>query len=156
MSPGSIRGQATKSPNRTLVKAGQRSFGDLVACPRIGQMWRRIREIIVKEFRQTLREPRMRIFLFVPPMVQLILFGYAVNLDVEDSRIGWVDRDQTPAGRELRAAFEGSPYFRITQEPSSAGEAQELLDRGKVAAVVAVLPGFARDIERGETAARSS
>lgn len=115
-------------------------------------MSKRIREIIVKEFRQTLREPRMRIFLFVPPLIQLVIFGYAVNLDVENSRIAWVDRDRTPVSRELRAAFDGSPYFHITHEPSGAGEAQTLLDRGEVTAVVAVLPGFTRDIERGETA----
>jgi ABC-2 type transport system permease protein len=115
-------------------------------------MLRRIREIIVKELRQTLREPRMRAVLFVPPMLQLIIFGYAVNLDVEDSRIAWLDGDRTPESRELRAAFEGSPYFRITHEPAGFREAQELLDRGRVIAAVTVLPGFGRDIERGETA----
>jgi len=115
-------------------------------------MWRRIREIVIKEFRQTLREPRMRIFLFVPPMVQLIVFGYAVNLDVEDSRIAFLDRDQTPASRALHEEFEGSTYFRITAVPHGPGEAQELLDRGEVVAIVGVLPGFQRDIERGDTA----
>jgi ABC-2 type transport system permease protein len=115
-------------------------------------MWRRIREILRKEIRQALREPRLRILLFVPPIVQLILFGYAVNLDVELSRIAWVDRDRSPASRELLAAFEGSPYFQVAAAPGSPAEAQRLLDRGEVMAVVAVLPGFARQIERGETA----
>ncbi|MCW5982544.1 MAG: ABC transporter permease [Bryobacteraceae bacterium] len=114
--------------------------------------WRRIREIIRKELRQTLREPRMRVFLFVPPLVQLLIFGYAVNLDVEDSRVAWVDQDRTGASRDLRAELDGSPYIRITHTPSTPAEAQRLLDRGEVSAVVAVLPGFARTIDRGDTA----
>ena len=68
-------------------------------------MWKRIREIVRKELRQTLREPRMRVVLFIPPLIQLIIFGYAVNLDVETSRIAWMDQDRTPASRELFEAF---------------------------------------------------
>jgi ABC-2 type transport system permease protein len=116
-------------------------------------MRRRIREIIRKEFRQALREPRMRVVLFVPPIVQLIIFGYAVNLDVERSKIAWMDGDGTPASRELLSEFRGSTYFDVAAEPRDAREAQDLLDRSQVTAVVRVLPGFARDIERGETAA---
>jgi len=110
-------------------------------------MWKRIREIIKKEFRQALREPRMRVILFLPPVIQLIIFGYAVNLDVEKSRIAWMDLDQTPASRELLAGFEGSGYFQVAETPSSEREVQALLDRGKVQAVVCVLPGFGRDIQ---------
>ncbi len=112
----------------------------------------RIREIIRKEFRQVLREPRMRVLLFLPPLIQLTLFGYAVNLDIEEGRIAWVDLDHTPASRELRALFEGSRHFRIVATPSSDAETQQLLDRGKVQAVIRVLPGFARDIARREVA----
>lgn len=115
-------------------------------------MWRRIREIVRKELRQTLREPRMRVFLFVPPLVQLLLFGYAVNLDVEHAKIAWMDGDRTAASRDLLAEFEGSAYIDVTRTPTTSAEAQKLLDRGEVAAVVVVLPGFAREIERGDTA----
>jgi ABC-2 type transport system permease protein len=115
-------------------------------------MRRRIREIIRKELRQTLREPRMRVFLFVPPLVQLLLFGYAVNLDVERTRIAWMDGDRTVASRDLLAELEGSPYVLLTHTPARPAEAQALLDKGEVAAVVVVLPGFERKIERGDTA----
>jgi ABC-2 type transport system permease protein len=115
-------------------------------------MWKRIWEIVRKEFRQTLREPRMRVVLFVPPMVQLIVFGYAVNLDVDNARIAWMDQDHTPASRDLRADFVGSERFRILAEPATETEAQHLLDHGDVQAVVAILPGFNRDIDRGQTA----
>ncbi len=114
--------------------------------------WRRIREIVRKEIRQTLREPRMRMLLLGPPMIQLIIFGYAVNLDVQHSRLAWMDGDCTPASRELLASFQGSTYFEIVSAPSNEAEAQRLLDRGEAVAVLRVLPGFARRIERGERA----
>jgi len=116
-------------------------------------MWNRIRHIIVKEFRQAFREPRTRALLFGPPLIQLLIFGYAVNLDVERSRLGWMDLDNSPASRELRASFAGSRYFELIAEPSDEAQVAELLDTGRVALVVRVLPGFGRDVLRGETAA---
>ncbi len=115
-------------------------------------MWERIREIIKKEFVQTLREPRLRVLLIAPPILQLVIFGYAVNLDVENTRLAWIDGDRTMESRELRAAFEGSRYFHVTATPSHTNQVRSLIDQGKVLAVVHVLPGFARDIRRGDTA----
>jgi ABC-2 type transport system permease protein len=115
-------------------------------------MWQRIRGIIQKEFSQTLRNTRTRGLLFGPPILQLILFGYAVNLDIERARIAWVDADRTPESRDLLAAFQGSRSFSIAATPRNGREIQDLMDRGKVQAVVRVLPGFSRDIQRGSTA----
>jgi len=115
--------------------------------------WHRIREIIRKEFRQVLREPRMRVVLIMPPLVQTILFGFAVNLDVENCLLAWMDLDRTPASRELRAAFEGSRRFLFAAEADSEAQVRELLDRGDAQAVVRVPAGFARDLARGDTAA---
>lgn len=69
-------------------------------------MSNRILYIIRKEVRQAFREPRMRAMLFVPPIVQLLVFGYAVNLDVENAQMVWVDQDRTPESRDL---FRNSP-----------------------------------------------
>ena len=115
-------------------------------------MWERIREIIRKEFRQTLRDPRMRALLIGPPILQLIIFGYAVNLDVEHSRLAWIDQDRTAESRELRAAFEGSSYFEVSATPDNDAEVRNLVDSGKVIAAVHILPGFGRDLQRGNTA----
>ena len=95
----------------------------------------------------------MRVLLFVPPMLQLIIFGFAVNLDVENARIAWMDRDQTQESRDLLAGFQGSRYFNIVAAPSTESEMQGLLDRGDVLAVIRVMPGFSRDIQRGDTTA---
>jgi ABC-2 type transport system permease protein len=115
-------------------------------------MWERIREIIRKEFYQTFRDPRRRMLLFVPPLMQLVLFGYAVNLDVENARLAWMDMDRSPESRSLLADFEGSPYFQIIATPANDKEVRDLLDYGRAQAVVRVLPGFSRDIKRGITA----
>ncbi len=116
-------------------------------------MWTRTLEILKKELRQTLRDPKLRVMLVLPPLLQLLLFGYAVNLDVESVRIAWMDRDQSVESRELLAAFEGSGRFVIGARPHSEHEVQRLMDAEKVQGVVRVLPGFGRDIQRGETTA---
>lgn len=115
-------------------------------------MWNRIAAIIRKEFIQTLKDPRSLALLVGPPILQLILFGYAVNMDVERARLGWMDADRTPESRELGDAFRNSRYFALTATPESEGEIRELLDRGEVDAVVRLLPGFGRDVMRGNTA----
>ena len=76
-------------------------------------MRERLIEIIRKEFRQAFREPRMRTMLFLPPVIQLLIFGYAVNLDVEHASMAWMDQDRTPKSRELLAGFQGSGRFQI-------------------------------------------
>src|SRR5436305_14878328 len=111
-------------------------------------MWERIRVILRKEFIQALREPRMRVLLFVPPIVQLLVFGFAVNLDVDRARIAWMDMDGTPASRELRDRFIGSGRFAMVATPESEDQAQRVRDRGNVQAVVRVLRAFARDLDR--------
>jgi len=113
-------------------------------------MWERIREIIHKEFLQTLRDPRTRTLLFLPPIIQLIIFGYAVNMDVELTKIAWMDRDRTPESRALLSAFQGSRYFMVQDVLDREDQIAEELDRGQVQAVVHVLPGYARDLNRGD------
>lgn len=112
-------------------------------------MWERILVIVRKEFTQMLRHPRMRLTIFLPPLLQLIVFGYAVNMDIENIRLGWMDGDRTPASRELLNLFMGSDRFHVKALPASEDDVRRLLDSGEVQAVVRVLPGFAADLSRG-------
>lgn len=114
-------------------------------------MANRILYIIRKEFRQAFREPRMRGLLFAPPIIQLLIFGYAVNLDVENAAMAWMDQDHTPQSRELLARFEGSRRFQVIAAPESENEVAPLLDSGRADVLVRVLPGFGRDVLRGRT-----
>jgi ABC-2 type transport system permease protein len=115
-------------------------------------MWERIGVILRKEFIQLFRDPRMRGLLFIPPLLQLIIFGYAVTLDVDNAKIAWMDGDGTPESRALLARFEGSGRFQVVATPHSEQEVQSILDHGDAHAVVRVLPNFARDLARGRTA----
>jgi ABC-2 type transport system permease protein len=112
-------------------------------------MWERIGVILRKEFIQTLRNPRMRFMLFLPPVLQLLIFGYAVTLDVDHARIAWMDMDNTPESRALLARFQGSGRFEVVAMPGSEAEVQSILDRSQAHAVIRVLPHFARDLKRG-------
>src|SRR5689334_23326469 len=114
-------------------------------------MWERIGVILRKEFIQMLRNPRMRFMLFLPPVLQLVIFGYAVTLDVDHARIAWMDMDHTPESRALLSRFEGSGRFDVVATPQSEEEVQSILDRSQAHAVVRVLPGFARDLARGRS-----
>jgi ABC-2 type transport system permease protein len=107
--------------------------------------------IIRKEFRQAFREPRMRGMLFIPPLVQLFVFGFAVNLDVDHATLAWMDGDRTYRSRELLAGFQGSGRFDMVAQPANDREAQQLLDSSQADLVVRVLPGFERDLERGRS-----
>jgi ABC-2 type transport system permease protein len=115
-------------------------------------MWKRILEVVRKELKQTLREPRMRAMLIVPPLVQMLVFGYAVNLDVEHVKMVWSDLDGGPAARELLAAFEGSGRFTVVHNSRDENDAQRMLDQSEAEAVVRVMPGFSADLERGREA----
>jgi ABC-2 type transport system permease protein len=116
-------------------------------------MWERIREMIIKELKQTLREPKMRATLIMPPLIQLLVFGYAVNLDVEHAKLAWMDQDRSIESRELLEQFTGSGRFTIVRYLESEQDTQLTLDRSEVEGVVRILPGFAADIARGRTAA---
>ena len=109
-------------------------------------MWERIAQIVRKEFVQLLRSRRRRLAAFIPPLLQLFVFGYAVNLDVDNIRLGWMDEDHTPASRNLLAGFQGSTRFHIVALPANEEQAQGLLQRGDAHAVLRVLPGFAESL----------
>jgi len=88
----------------------------------------------------------------LPPLIQLLIYGYTVNLDIEHGLVAWMDLDRTPASRDLLASFQGSSRFSVVATPQSEPEVQRLLDAGNVQAVVRVLPNFERHIRRGEPA----
>lgn len=116
----------------------------------LSESWSRILVLMRKEIVQVLREPKILSFLFGPPLIQLVVFGYAVNLDVPNTKLGWMDRDRTPESRELLASFEGSNYFTVSRVAETEQQITDWLDRGVIHAVVRVPRGFARDLARGK------
>jgi ABC-2 type transport system permease protein len=115
-------------------------------------MFERIKHILIKEFLQTLRDPRMRGILILVPIIQSILFGYAVTTDVNQIAIGVMDRDNTPQSRDYISHFTSSGYFRVVEHVTSPNHLRNLLDRGKVRAVIEIDSGFGGQIQSGKTA----
>jgi ABC-2 type transport system permease protein len=109
----------------------------------------RIRAMLSKEFRQVLRDPKMRGVIFLMPIIQTLVFGYAVTTDVRDIRTAVQDMDRTTASRELLSRFSGSRYFTVVQDISTNGGVQTLMDRGEVGAVIRITRGFERDLRAG-------
>ena len=116
-------------------------------------MLRRILHMLRKEFRQVLRDPRMRFIIFGIPLVQTLIFGYAVTMDVRNVRLGIVDMDATPASRKLAAAFEGSGYFKIVERSTDPGAIARWVDSSRVQAALQINPRYGADIDAGRTAA---
>lgn len=108
----------------------------------------RIQQIVIKEFIHAIRDKKLRFFLFVPPIVQLLLFGYAVTMDVNNISTAFLDLDRSYESRELLQKFESSGYFTVTHTPASVGEIRDLLDRGKVICAIQINRGFGRDLNK--------
>jgi len=116
-------------------------------------MWERVYHILLKEFLQVLRDPRMKAVIFVTPIIQLLIFGYAVTTDVKNIATAVYDLDRTPQSRELLSRFFASGYFRPQEYVSHVTRIRELMDRGKVSAAIQINKGFAAKLAAHEKGA---
>ncbi len=115
-------------------------------------MFERLKAMLIKEFIQVLRDPKMRFIIFIIPIFQTIVFGYAVNTDVRDIKTAVYDQDNSPASRDLTARFAGSGYFRIVEHVYGDRRVEELIDRGTVKAVLRMNRGFGAELGAGRVA----
>ncbi|HSE68636.1 MAG TPA: ABC transporter permease, partial [Gemmatimonadales bacterium] len=113
----------------------------------------RVRELVRKEMKQMLRDPKMKRIIFAAPVIQLLVFGYAVNTDVRNAPTILVDQDNTPTSRALADALTASGNFAITQRSGRSGDIDKSLDDGSVLAGVLVSPGFERHLRAGRNPA---
>ena len=116
-------------------------------------MYERLRAMLIKEFIQVLRDPRMRFVVFVIPAVQTIIFGYAVNTDVRQVATAIYDLDNSSYSREFADRFIRSGYFELQERVTQEKRAQELIDRGEVKAVLRMNHGFGAQLAAGRGAA---
>ncbi len=115
-------------------------------------MFERIKHMLIKEFIQVFRDPKMRGIIFVMPVLQVLVFGYAVSLDVNTIATAVYDLDNSVASRELVARFVKSGYFEVVENVDSRERVRALLDRGKVSAVLQMNKGFGNALRAGRTA----
>ncbi|OJW81247.1 ABC transporter permease [Thiobacillus sp. 65-1402] len=116
-------------------------------------MWERIYRMLVKEFIQVLRDPRMKALIFVMPVIQLIMFGYAVTTDVDHIKTAVCDLDKSPQSRALIERFTASGYFTVVDSTDRPERLGELLDRGQATIGIQINRGFADDLKSGRQAA---
>jgi ABC-2 type transport system permease protein len=115
-------------------------------------MFTRLKTMLIKEFTQILRDPKMRVVILLVPMVQIIIFGYAVNTDVKLIATAIYDLDNSVPSRELVARLERSGYFEIAARVGGIEEIRTLIDHGRIRAAVQINHGFAAAIQAGRTA----
>lgn len=110
----------------------------------------RLRAIIVKELWAILRDPRTRIILLVPPIVQLLVFGFASTLEVKNISIGVLDRDSGAWSQEVIERVEGSPNVVRIVSLGSEADAERAIDRQQVIAVLRFNPDFSVNVASGQ------
>lgn len=115
-------------------------------------MFERLKAMLIKEFIQTFRDPRMRLVLFILPAIQTIIFGYAVNMDVRQIPTAVIDRDNSPRSRELLQVLFASGHFRQSLRLENEQQAARLLDSGDIRVVLVINHGLAEKLGGGETA----
>jgi len=112
-------------------------------------MFERLKAMLIKEFIQVFRDPRMRMVLFVLPALQTVIFGYAVNMDVKNIPTAIMDRDNSSESRDLAAILTSSGHFKLVKQISKESEIRTLLDRGDVRVVLDIEHGFAEKLKLG-------
>jgi len=115
-------------------------------------MFERLKHMLIKEFIQIFRDPRMKSIVFVTPVMQMLIFGYAVNTDVDHVATAVLDLDNSVSSREVAARFEHSGYFDINDRVENESQMRKLLDRGRVQAVLYFQKGFEANLRAGKTA----
>jgi len=115
-------------------------------------LFNKVRYLFVKELIQTLRDKRMRYILIVPPILQLIIFGYAANLDVKHIHTAVRDLDQSVESRNLIGRFGSSKYFDIISFPNTPKEVKDLINQGEVTVSIRDPDRFFTKVEKGDTA----
>ena len=109
-------------------------------------MFERIKTILIKEFLQIFRDPRMRFTIFVPPIIQVLVFGYAATMDITHVPTAVYDKDNTKESRQIIRDFSYSQYFDINYNLYEEKQARELIDKFKVISVLKIDRQFARNL----------
>ena len=115
-------------------------------------MLTRMIALIYKEFLALLKDPKSRLVLIAPPMIQLLVFGYAATFDLKHVQYALYNEDRGIASRELVAAFDGAPAFHRLATLQSEEQIAPLVDSRGVLMVIRIGPRFSSDLLSGKSA----
>jgi ABC-2 type transport system permease protein len=112
----------------------------------------RVGAVAGKEFKHLLRDPRILAIVLIVPVLQLLLFAYAISFDVKRVPTVVLDQDNTPASRQYVQTYRSSEFFDILGSADDLAQVDRLFDQNKVRIAVIVPPGFGRSLDSGEKA----
>jgi ABC-2 type transport system permease protein len=115
-------------------------------------MWNRISALLRKEFLALFKDRKSRVVLIVPPIIQVLVFGYAATYDLNRIPYALYNEDAGIASRDLASAFDGSSNFQRVANISSVDEIAGLVDAKEVLLVIHIGPQFSRSLLAGKPA----
>jgi len=115
-------------------------------------MLTRMKQMIVKEFIQVLRDKRTRFILIIPPIIQMMVFGYAANYEIHHVPTVVLDYDHSQESRDLISRFQSSPYFDVKSPVDDSRQISRLIEDGKVTVGIEIHAGFAQALRKGQAA----
>ena len=115
-------------------------------------MLARLKQMLIKEFIQVFRDKRTRFVLFGPPIIQMLVFGYAATFEIYHVPTVVLDLDHSQESRELISRFSSSPYFDVQRQLTDYRQVGDLIDQGKTTVGLEINAGFAQNLRKGQTA----
>ncbi len=114
-------------------------------------MFERIKEMLIKEFILLIRDPKMRYLVLLIPILQTLIFGYAVTTDVKNISTAIFDEDKSVESRALIEAFTHSGYFDFDYNLTHDNEMADIMNYGKATAILHIPRGFQDDLKLGKS-----
>jgi len=115
-------------------------------------MFARLKQMLIKEFLQVFRDKRTRFVLLGPPLLQMLIFGYAATFEIHHVPTAILDLDHSSESRELVSRFQSSPYFTLLPPLTTHRDISEAIDHGDATVAIQIHPGFAQLLRNGQTA----
>ena len=112
-------------------------------------MLARLKQMLIKEFIQVFRDKRTRFVLFVPPIIQMLIFGYAATFEIRHVPTVVLDLDHSQESRELISRFTSSPYFDVQHQLIDSHQVEDLIDRGKATVHYKSIPALPKTCAKG-------
>lgn len=112
----------------------------------------RVFAIARKEFLHIIHDPRSLVIIIVMPVIMLILFGYALNMEIDNVSLAIIDHDNSAASRQLIDQFRGSSFFKVFTYTGRTSEVENLFLSGKARAILVIDQDFARNFQTHQRA----
>src|SRR5438552_667464 len=112
--------------------------------------WRRTSAMVLKEFLQLRRDRITFATMITIPLLQLVLFGYAINTTPRDLPTAVLLQESSDVGRSILAALQNTKYFKVTRQLRDTAEFDQVLSSGQVLFALEIPSGFERALRRGD------